>query len=323
MFTDEHESFRASVRGFLEREVVPYNDAWEADEFFDSHELFRKFGAAGLLGLEYEPEYGGQGADHSFKVVLGEELGRILCPSVSLAVSVQIDMSTPSLARFGTPDLKERYLAPAISGDMVTAIAVTEPDADPMSLRSVLGRCVPAMSGSSTARSSTSPMACRQTGSVYLARTSDEGDYGGMSQIVVPTDIEGFTVSRKLDKLGNRASDTAELSFVDARVPVENTIGEIGQGFQQQMAQFQTERMIACYIAVGQMTEALERTAAYLKERRAFGKRLIDNQHIQYRLADLWAELDLVRHYNYACAQAYLRHEDTRRYATDREAQGR
>jgi citronellyl-CoA dehydrogenase len=137
-----------------------------------------------------------------------------------------------------------------------------------------------------------------------------------MSQIVFPTDTPGFSVSRKLRKLGNRSSDTAELSFVDCRVPVANTIGQIDQGFQQQMRQFQNERMIAAYTAVGAMTRALERTVEYVKQRQAFGKPLVANQYIQYSLAELAAEVDLLRHYNYACAEAYLRGEDTTRFAT-------
>src|SRR5262249_25013327 len=149
-----------------------------------------------------------------------------------------------------------------------------------------------------------------------LVRTSDEGGYRGMSQIIVPTDLPGFSVSRKLHKLGNRASDTAELSFVDMPAPAANPVGEIGRGFQQQMAQFQNERMIANYIAVGQMTTALERTAEYLRQRRIFGKTVLDHQYVQFRLAELGAELDLLRHYNYACADAYLRGEDTTRFAS-------
>jgi citronellyl-CoA dehydrogenase len=123
-------------------------------------------------------------------------------------------------------------------------------------------------------------------------------------------------VSRKLDKLGNRSSDTAELSFVDVRVPVGNTIGTIGQGFQQQMAQFQNERMIANYTSVGAMGVALERTADYLRQRMVFGAPLMQNQYLQFRLAELDAELDLLRQYNYACAETYLRGEDTTRFAT-------
>jgi len=149
-----------------------------------------------------------------------------------------------------------------------------------------------------------------------LVRTSDEGGHRGMSQILFPTDTEGFSVSRKLDKLGNRCSDTAELSFVDARVPLSNTIGDAGRGFQQQMTQFQNERMIAAYSAAGSMDGALRRTADYLRERQAFGQPLLANQYIQFRLAELSAEVDLLRHYNYACADAYLRGDDTTRFAT-------
>ena len=149
-----------------------------------------------------------------------------------------------------------------------------------------------------------------------LARTDPAAGHRGMSLIIVPTDVPGFSVSRKLDKLGNRASDTAELSFVDVRVPVYHTIGEINRGFQQQMAQFQNERMSACYNAVGLMDLAIERTVGYLKERHAFGKPLLDNQYLQFRLAELVADLDVLRQYNYACAEAYLRGEDTSRFST-------
>src|SRR5207248_10274635 len=139
-----------------------------------------------------------------------------------------------------------------------------------------------------------------------LARTGNERGYRGMSQIIFPTSTPGFTVSRTLLKLGNHSSDTAELSFVDARVPVANTIGEAGRGFQQQMTQFQNERMMAAYTAVGGMDAALRRTADYLRQRQAFGRPLLANQYLQFRLAELSAELDLLRHYNYACAEAYL-----------------
>ena len=137
-----------------------------------------------------------------------------------------------------------------------------------------------------------------------------------MSQIIVPTTTPGFSVSRKLDKLGQRSSDTAELAFVDLRVPVANTIGEIDRGFQQQMAQFQNERMIAAYMSIGGMQVAVDRTIEYVKQRHAFGHPLADNQHIQFALAELVAEIDVARAYNHTCAEAYLRGEDTTRYAT-------
>ena len=316
LFTEEHELFRASARGLLEREFGPHFDEWERAGAIPLHDVFATMGAAGFLGLEYDPAYGGMGADHSYTVVLGEELGRLGSSSLAMATGVQTDMATPSLHRFGSPELKERYLAPAIRGELVTSIAVTEPDAgsDVAAIRTRALR-----DGDEWVINGTKLYITNGTQADWLCllvRTSDEGGYRGMSQIVVPTDVEGFSVSRKLDKLGNRASDTAELSFDDVRVPVANTIGDIGRGFQQQMMQFQNERMIACYNAIGGMGRALEQTAAYLRERRAFGKPLLENQHIQFRLAELSAELDLLRHYAYACADAYIRGEDTTRFAT-------
>jgi citronellyl-CoA dehydrogenase len=314
--TPEHDMFRSSVRALFEREIVPHFERWEAEGMFPAHELFPKLGAAGVFGMEYDPEYGGQGGDHSYTVILGEELGRIMCGAVSMAISVQSDMSTPSLHRFGTDELKRKYLTPAIEGDAVTSIAVTEPDAgsDVAALRTRAVRDGDEWVINGTKLYITNGVQADWL--CLLARTSDDGGHRGMSQIIVPTDLPGFSVSRKLNKLGNRASDTAELSFIDVRVPVTNTVGEIGRGFQQQMAQFQNERMIANYIAVGQMTTALERTAAYLRQRRIFGRTILDHQYVQFRLAELSAELDLLRHYNYACADAYLRGEDTTRFAT-------
>jgi len=316
LFTEDHEAFRQSVRGVLEREVVPHTEEWEEAEIFPAHQLFKALGAAGLFGLEYDPAYGGQGADHSYTVVLGEELGRMGCAGVAMAVAVQTDMATPSLHRFGSHELKERFLAPALRGEMVASIAVTESDAgsDVVGIRTRAVR-----DGDEWVINGSKLYITNGTQADWvclLARTSDEGGYRGMSQILFPTDTPGFSVSRKLNKLGNRCSDTAELSFVDARVPIANTIGEAGRGFQQQMTQFQNERMIAAYAAVGAMDGALRRTADYLRERQAFGGPLLAKQYLQFRLAELSAEVDVLRHYNYACAEACLRGEDTTRFAT-------
>jgi len=315
-FTAEHDLFRKTVRDLVEREINPHIDEWEAAGIFPAHELFPKLAEVGLLGLEYDPAYGGQGADHSFTVIYGEEVGRAGCGGVPMAISVQTDMATPSLHRFGSPELKEQYLAPAIRGEMVAAIAVTEPDAG-SDVAAIRTRAV--RDGDEWIVNGSKLYITNGTQADWLcllARTSDEGGYRGMSQIVVPTDAPGFSVSRKLDKLGNRSSDTAELSFVDMRVPVSNTIGDIGRGFQQQMAQFQNERMIAAYMSVGGMQAAVERTIDYVKQRQVFGKALADNQYVQFTLAELIAEIDVARAYNHTCAEAYLAGQDTTRYAT-------
>ena len=315
-FTEEHQAFRKTVRTFVEREIDPYVDQWERDERMPTHELFAKLGELGFLGLEYDPAYGGGGADHLFSVVLAEEIGRADAAGVGMAIAVQTDMATPSLARFGSHELKETYLAPAIRGEHVTAIAVSEPDAgsDVAGLRTRAVRDGDhwVIHGSKLYITN----GVQADWLCLLARTSDEGGARGMSQIVVPTDTPGVSVSRTLDKLGNRCSDTAELSFDGARVPIANTIGREGRGFQQQMAQFQNERMVACYGRVAACERALDRTAAYLRQREAFGGPLIANQYLSYQLAELYARVDMCRHYNYACAESSMRGEDTSRFAT-------
>ena len=316
MFTEEHRQFRKVVREFVANEINPHVDEWEEQGEMPLHEIFGKMGDLGMLGLEYDPEYGGGGADHLFTVVLAEEFGLADHGSIGMALGVQTDMATPSLHRFGTEELKRTYLEPAIRGEMVAAVAVTEPDAgsDVASIRTSAVRDGDewVINGSKMyiTNSLQADWLC------LLARTSAEGGYAGMSQIVVPTDAEGFEVSRKLDKLGMRASDTGLLSFTDVRVPVENTIGTIGAGFQQQMAQFVIERMWASYSAAAGYERALHRTRDYLKERIAFGRPLMKNQYLQYRLAELAAEVDLLKQYNYTIAQAHARGEEVTRMAT-------
>jgi len=315
-FTEEHNAFRAMVRDFAEKEIQPYGDEWEARGIFPAHELFPKMGKVGLLGLEYDEKYGGQGADHLYTVILHEELGRSGPGGVAMGIAVQTDMATPSLHRFGSEELKNTYLRPAISGEAVCSIAVTEADAG-SDVAAIRTRAV--RDGDDWVINGSKLYITNGTQADWiclLARTSDEPGYGSFSQIIVPANTPGFQVSRRLEKLGMHSSDTAELTFTDMRVPVSNTIGEIGRGFQQQMAQFQNERMAACYGQVGGMARALERTAEYLKTRKAFGKPLIDKQYVNFRLAELSARLDLLRHYNYSAAEAYIRGEDTTRFAT-------
>ena len=314
--TDEHQIFRKTLRDLFEREIEPHVDAWEAARTFPAHELFPKLGAVGLLGLEYETAFGGMGADHSFTVVAGEEMGRISCGGIPMAMAVQMSMATPALARYGSDELKAKYLAPSIRGELVASIAVTEPDAG-SDVAGIRTRAV--RDGDEWVINGAKLYITTGTQSDWLcllARTSDEPGYRGMSLIVVPTAIDGVVVSRKLEKLGMWSSDTAELSFTDVRVPVSNTIGEIGRGFQQQMVQFQAERLITMYKQVGAIEQALGRTRGYLLERQAFGKPLMANQHLQFALAELSARHDMLKHYARAAADAVLRGEDATRFAT-------
>ncbi len=315
-FSEEHQMFRQVVRRFVEEEINPRVNGWEEAGEMPLHEVFSQMADLGFLGLEYDPAYGGQGADHLFTVVLAEELGRADHGAIGMAVGVQTDMATPSLHHHGSEELKRRYLAPALRGEMVTSIAVTEPDAG-SDVAAIKTRAVRdgdhwIINGSKIYITN----GLQADWLCLLARTSDEGGHAGMSQILVPTDVAGFEVSRKLDKLGMRASDTGLLTFSDMAVPVSNTIGEVGMGFQQQMSQFVVERMWAAYSAVGACERALDRTAGYLRERKVFGKPLLGHQYVSFRLSELAAELDLLRHYNYATAEAHMRGEDPTRFAT-------
>jgi len=313
LFTEDHDIFRKAVRDVVDREINPHVDEWEAAGRFPAHELFPVLGSAGLLGIEYDPAYGGQGADHTFTVVFGEELGRIECGGVPMAIAVQTDMATPSLHRYGSEELKQQFLVPAISGEAVAAVAVTEPDAGSdvagLRTRAVLDGDEWVINGTKLYITN----GAQADWSCVLARTSGDGGSRGISQIVVPMDAPGVTVSRTLSKLGMRSSDTAELVFEDVRVPAGNLIGEEGRGFQQQMEQFQQERMAACYQAVGAMELALARTREYLGQRTAFGAPLITNAHLDYALAELSAEVELLKHHNHTCAEAFVAGRDTRK----------
>jgi citronellyl-CoA dehydrogenase len=301
-FTEEHEMFRKSVRAFVDKEIRPYVDEWENAEIAPLHDLFKKMGNLGFLGLNYPTEFGGAEADIWFTVVLAEEMARSGAAGIPMATFVQTDMATPALARHGSDELRHQYLAPAIRGDMVCAIAVTEPDA-----------------GSDVARIKTR---ADRDGDEYiingsklyitngtqadwlcvLARTTSGDDYHGMSLIIVPTGLEGFSVSKKLKKLGNHSSDTALLTFDNVRVPVANRIGEEGAGFYYQMEQFQVERLVGALGGVAGAEVVVRDTIRYCQERHAFNKPLIANQWIQFKLAELLTEIEAAKQLNYACA---------------------
>jgi citronellyl-CoA dehydrogenase len=316
---EEHQQFREVVRRYVTERVNPRVDEWEAAEEMPLHDVFAEMAELGFLGLTYEPKWGGQGADHLFTLVLAEEFGRCDHGSLPMALGVQVDMATPSLHEFGSDELRETWLAPAMRGEMVAAVAVTEPDAgsDVAGIRTRARRDGDDWVISGSKMYITNGL--KADWLCLLARTSepsDAGGYTGMSQIVVPTDVEGFRVDRKLDKLGMRASDTGLLTLDEVRVPVSHTIGGEGMGFQQQMAQFVIERMWAAYSTATACERAIERTIQWVREREAFGKPLARHQYVAYRLAELAAEVDLLRSYNHQVAAAHTAGQDVVRQAT-------
>jgi len=319
VLTEDHEAFRSLVRRYVDERVNPRVDEWEAAGEMPLHDVFAEMAALGFLGLVYDPAWGGQGADHLFTLVLAEEFGRCDHGSLPMALGVQVDMATPSLHRFGSDQLRTDWLAPALRGEMVAAVAGTEPDAgsDVAGIRTRARRDGDDWVISGSKMYITNGLQADWL--CLLARTSDPVDdagYSGMSQILVPTDVEGFRVDRKLDKLGMRASDTGLLTFDEVRVPVSHTIGHEGMGFQQQMAQFVIERMWAAYSTATACERALERTRDWVREREAFGKPLARHQYVAYSLAELAAEVDLLRTYNHQVAAAHTAGIDVTRQAT-------
>lgn len=301
-FTEEHEMFRKSVRAFVEKELNPHCEAWEEAGQWPAHEVLKKMGDLGFLGLNYSSEYGGAEADIWFTVILAEELGRCQSAGVPMGVLVHTDMCTPALAKYGSDELKQRFLAPAIRGEVVGCIGVTEPGAG----SDVAGIITRADADGDDYVINGAKMYITNGAQAdwvcLLARTSSGKGYKGMSLIMVPTNSPGFSVSKKLDKMGNRSSDTAVLSFENVRVPQSNLIGGEGMGFYLQMEQFQMERLVGSLSATTGMEAAVRATMKYCSERETFGQPLIHNQWIQFKLVELLTEIEALRQLNYYCA---------------------
>ena len=307
MFTDEHEMLRRTVRAFVEKEVTPHVDAWEEAGRIP-REFWRRLGDLGLLGLEFPPEYGGGGADFLSSVVLGEEMARCRSGGVAFSVLVHTDMSSPWLTRYGTDAQKRAYLPGIARGETVCALGITEPgtgsDMAAIETRAVRDGDRYRLTGSKIFITN------GVYGDLYFvaARTgagSAERRHAGVSMFLVERGLPGFTVSRKLDKMGMRASDTAELSFQDCPVPAANLLGEEGRGFHQLAAGLQRERLMAAVLALSGATQALEDTLAYLRERQAFGGPLGGKQALRHRVADMATEIQAARHLLYHAAARY------------------
>jgi citronellyl-CoA dehydrogenase len=312
-FTKEHDRVRRAVREFVKKEINPHIDEWEEKGEAPLHDLFKKMGALGFLGIRYDPKYGGQGLDYWYELILLEELGHAHAMGIPVAIAVQTNMATPAIDEFGSEYLKETYLKPAIAGEMVTSIAVTEPGAgsDVSAIATTATKDGDAyiINGSKTYITNGTQADIL----TLLARTSDNPGYDAFSLFVVPTDLPGFKVSRKLDKLGLRCSDTAELFFDKVRVPSKNLIGKEGEGFIYQMKQFQHERFTALpgtYIAALDM---IDMTVDHIRKRIVFGKPLIARQVLRHRLADWLTEIECLRQLTYHIVRMKMENLDVTR----------
>ena len=314
-FTPEHDQLRDTVAKFIAKEINPFVDEWEEKEQFPSHEIFKKMGDLGLLGVKYDEAYGGMGLDFSYSAVMAEELGNIACGGIPMAIGVQTDMCTPALHRFGTHELKQEFLSPAIAGDAVGCIAVSE----------VGG-------GSDVAATKT---AARKDGDDYiingskmwitngikadwcclLANTSDDHPHRNKSLIMVPMNLPGIE-RQKISKIGMHSSDTAQLFFDDVRVPQRNCIGEEGAGFMMQMVQFQEERLWAAANAIKGLDRVIDLTIEYTSERHTFNMPIIHNQYVHFTMAELRTEVEALRGLTYSAIEQYIDGKDVTRLAS-------
>jgi len=294
LYTQEHQELQRSVKKFIESEINPHVDAWEDAEIFPAHELFKKMGDAGFLGINKPQEYGGMGLDYSFQLAFIEAMGDIRCGGVPMAIGVQTDMATPELARFGSDELRREFLAPTIAGDLVCSIGVSEPGAgsDVASIKTFAKK-----DGGDYVISGTKMWITSGTQSDWiclLANTSEGAAHKNKTLICVPMKTKGVSVAKKLKKLGMWSSDTAQLYFDEVRVPQRYRIGEEGMGFTYQMQQFQEERLFAAAQWTA-LDRILRETIAYTRERQAFGQSILDNQYVHFRLAELKTEIEALR----------------------------
>ncbi len=304
-FTEEHLQLRRTVRDFVEQEINPHLDGWEAAGAFPAKELFKKAGKLGLLGINKPEPYGGQGLDYSYQPVATEELGTCAAGSIPMAIGVQTDMATPALARWGTHELKQEFLAPAIAGDVVVSIAVSEASggSDVAALKTTATR-----DGSDYIINGSKMWitnAAQADWMCVLVNTGDGPVHMNKTLVIVPTKLAGVTIGTKIDKLGMRASDTCPVFFEDVRVPQRHRIGEEGMGFMMQMVQFQEERLCGALSTLRGMESVIDATIAYTKERTTFGQPLINNQVIHFRFAEMKTEVECLRSLVYRAVEEY------------------
>jgi citronellyl-CoA dehydrogenase len=314
-YTHEHLEIQKTLKRYIDEHINPYVDEWEEAEMFPAHQVFKGLGDLGLLGLTKPEAYGGMGLDYSYGMAMAETLGHIHCGAIPMAIGVQTDMCTPALARFGSPELCHEFLAPAIKGDMVGCIGVSEPAA-----------------GSDVAGIKTT---ARKDGDDYLingqkmwitnslqadwmcmlVNTGEGNPHKNKTLVMVPLRENGklrpgITVAKKIRKIGMNASDTGLLYFDDVRVPQRNRIGQEGAGFIYQMQQFQEERLWAACSNLESLGACIQLTIDYAQERKMFGSTLADQQWVQFKLAEVKTELECLRALTYRAGELYISGKD-------------
>ncbi len=300
--TTEHEELKRSALKFVEDEINPYVDEWEENEIFPAHELFKKLGDQGFLGVTKPEKYGGSGLDYSYGAVLNEALAHIKCGGVPMAIGVQTDMSTPALARFGSEEICNEFLKPSITGDLVSCLGVSEPSAG-SDVAAIKTHAV--KNGDDYVINGSKMWITNGTQADWMCmlantETDNKNKHLNKSLICVPLKedgkrAKGVTINRKLKKMGMHSSDTAEIFFDDVRVPQKNLVGEEGKGFIYQMMQFQEERLYAAIAGYTGCELAINETINYTRQRKTFGKPILDNQIVHYKLSELMTEVEALK----------------------------
>jgi citronellyl-CoA dehydrogenase len=296
-FTPEHEQFRRTVRQWVEKELAPHALEWDRAGIFPK-EVFKQAGELGLFGINHDPKYGGSGLDYWYVTVFAEELVRSHNAGVNMAMLVQGQMATPIINEIGSDEQKREFLAPALAGEKIAALGISEPGAgsDVANLKTTARRV-----GDDYVINGSKMWITNGTRAdfITLAVRTGEAGYGGVSLVTFPTDVKGFQVSKKLDKVGNLASDTAILFFEDCKIPVRYLLGEENQGFYHVMTNFQGERLTAAITTCAAMDQMVEESIRYGSEREAFGKPIIKFQVWRHTFADHLASIEAARRLTY------------------------
>jgi alkylation response protein AidB-like acyl-CoA dehydrogenase len=300
IFTDEHEQLRESIRRFVIKELQPHAEEWEETTFPDW--VFRRMGELGLLGLDKPEQYGGQGGDYYTSLVLAEEIVHARCGGLAMGLAVHTDMAMPPILAFGTEEQKQQWVVPAIKGEKILCLGISEPDAGSdvagIQTRAVADSDEYVINGSKTFITN----GHRADMIVLVTKTDPDAGYDGFTLFLVPMDAPGVVREKKLQKLGMHASDTALLAFQDVRLPRSAVLGEVGKGFYHIMWELQGERLIGAAGAVAGAQAVFERTLQYAKERTAFGRPIGHFQVIRHKFAEMATKIETARQMVYATA---------------------
>ena len=322
-FTHEHREIQKTLQRFIEQEINPHVDAWEEAEIFPAHEVFKKLGNLGMLGLCKPEEYGGSGLDYSYGLAMAETLGHINCGGVPMAIGVQTDMCTPALARFGSDELRREFLAPAIAGDTVGCIGVSEPGAgsDVSAIKSHARKDGDDYIISGQKMWITNSL--QADWMCMLVNTGDGPAHKNKSLVMVPMRdgpkgklTKGIEVAKKIRKIGMNSSDTGLIYFDEVRVPQRNLIGQEGQGFIYQMQQFQEERLWAAVSSLVTFDQCIRDTIEWAQDRKMFGATLADQQWVQFKLAELQTEVEALRALAWSACDLYVQGQDVLQLAS-------